>query len=80
MGAGCSRCRQPPSRHSSVAPSVRSPGGATAPGTLRSRADSWELEREEALRLLREEFKHRPTVFLISQIIMAVQFFKDFDR
>ncbi|XP_037077623.1 ribosome-binding protein 1-like [Pollicipes pollicipes] len=78
MGADCSRCaigrRKPAASsasHKNVNGATRVAVGDAAPS---------EDEQEEAMRLLREEFKQRPTVFLLSQIILAVQFFKNFDR
>ncbi|KAF0292101.1 Protein mab-21-like 3 [Amphibalanus amphitrite] len=79
MGVGCSRCCSD-SRHSSLAPSTIPSQRPSGNGSAGSGASSYEQEREEALRLLRDEFKRRPTVFLISQILMSVQFFKNFNR
>ena len=40
----------------------------------------WEKNQQAALEQLRKEFSSRPEVFIISQMVMAVHFFKNFDR
>ena len=81
MGASCSRCGDA-RRGSSRAPSARrraSDGRVAADGAGRADGDPPD-DRLEALERLRDEFHHRPTVFLVSQILFTVQFFRNFDK
>ncbi|KAF0305247.1 Protein mab-21-like 3 [Amphibalanus amphitrite] len=40
---------------------------------------AWERQQQAALDRLRKEFKYRPELFIMSQMMMAVHFFKNFE-
>ena len=91
MGVSCSRRSQSRRRQRHDGPPGCCGGGGGSDGSECSGRESvtpqtsalqldWERHQQEALTRLRKEFNNRPELFLLSQMIMAVHFFKNFDR
>ena len=58
-------------------------GGGGGSGSQRPQVDWVKLAKEtqeENYKVLREEFRRNPQLFLANQLMMSVQFFKNFDR
>ena len=62
-------------------PTTTESGGYGRSGTLHINYEVLEKQTQrENFRILREEFLNKPNLFLIKNLMLSVQFFKNFDR